>query len=88
MTALYSINLHVMGKSNVPLLSVNTLATQSERIGVKLTRGATTFNLAGWEVSVRDASVLGAIALAVVLTGALLYLFLAHQPRHGHASHR
>ena len=75
MTALYSINLHVMGKSNVPLLSVNTLATQSERIGVKLMRGATTFNLAGWEVSVRDASVLAAIALAVALTGALLYWF-------------
>jgi putative ABC transport system permease protein len=76
MTALYSINLHVMGKSNVPLLSVNTLATQSERIGIKLMRGATSFNLAGWEVSVRDASVLGAIVLAVVLTGALLYWFL------------
>ena len=55
MTALYSINLHVMGKSNVPLLSVNTLATQSERIGVKLMRGATSFSLVGWEVSVRDA---------------------------------
>ena len=76
MTALYSINLHIMGKSNVPLLSVNTLATQSERIGVKLMRGATRFNLAGWDVSVRDASVLGAIVLAVVLTGGLLYWFL------------
>ncbi len=76
MTALYSINLHIMGKSNVPLLSVTTLATQSEQIGLKLMRGATSFNLAGWEVSVRDASVLGAVALAVALTGVLLYLFL------------
>ncbi len=76
MTALYSINLHIMGRSNVPLLSVNTLATQSEQIAVKLMRGATTFDLAGWEVSVRDASVLAAVALAVALTGALLYLFL------------
>jgi len=76
MTALYSINLHVMGRSNVPLLAVTTLATQSERIGIKLTGGVTTFNLAGWEVSVRDASVLCAIALAVLLTGTLLYLFL------------
>src|SRR5271157_6519415 len=59
MTALYSINLHIMGKSNVPLLSVTTLATQSERIGIKLMQGATTFSLAGWEVSVRDVSVLG-----------------------------
>ena len=76
MTALYSVNLHVMGKSNVPLLSVNTLAAQSERIGVKLMRGATNFGFAGWEVSVRDASVLCAIAVAVAVTGSLLYWFL------------
>ena len=76
MTALYSVNLHIMGRSNLPLLSVTTFATQSEQIGVKVMRGATAFNLAGWEVSVRDASVLGAIVLAVTLTGTLLYLFL------------
>jgi putative ABC transport system permease protein len=76
MTALYSINLHVMGSSNIPLLSVNTLVTQSERIGLKLMRGAASISVAGWEVSVRDASVLAAIVLAVVLTGALLYWFL------------
>jgi putative tryptophan/tyrosine transport system permease protein len=76
MTALYSVNLHIMGKSNVPLLRVNTLVTQSEQVGLKLTGGATGFHLAGWEVSVRDASVLGAVALAVTLTGTLLYVFL------------
>ena len=76
MTALYSVNLHVMGSSNISLLGVNTLATQSERIGVKLMRGATSFDLAGWDVSVRDAMVLAAIVLAVLLTGTLLYWFL------------
>lgn len=76
MTALYSVNLHVMGSSNLSLLGVNTLATQAERIGVKLMRGATTFDLAGWDVSVRDGMVLGAIVLAVLLTGTLLYWFL------------
>ena len=76
MTALYSINLHIMGRSNVPLLSVTTLATQSEQIGIKLMRGSTSFDLAGWEVSVRDASVLAAVGLVVALTGTLLYLFL------------
>src|SRR5436305_7595240 len=30
MTALYSVNLHVMGKSNVPLLSSTTLLTGAE----------------------------------------------------------
>jgi putative ABC transport system permease protein len=76
MTALYSVNLHVMGSSNVPLLSVKTLATQSEGIGLKVMRGATSFDLVGWDVSVRDASVLGAIFLSVLLTGTLLYWFL------------
>jgi len=76
MTALYSVNLHVMGSSNISLLGVNTLATQSERIGVKLMRGATSFDLVGWDVSVRDTMVLTAIVLAVLLTGALLYWFL------------
>ena len=75
MTALYSVNLHVMGRSNVPLLSVNTLATQAERIGLRITRGVTSLSVIGWEVSVRDASILCAIALAVALTGTLLYLF-------------
>lgn len=76
MTALYSVNLHVMGSSNISLLGVNTLSTQSERIGVKLMGGATSFDLAGWDVSVRDAMVLAAIVLAVLLTGTLLYWFL------------
>ena len=75
MTALYSINLHVMGRSNLSLLSANTLATQSERVGVRLMGGRTVMNLVGWEVSVRDVSVLCAILLAVLLTASLLYLF-------------
>ena len=33
MTALYSINLHVMGKSNVPLLNETTLVTYAEQFG-------------------------------------------------------
>ena len=76
MTALYSVNLHVMGRSNVPLLSVNTLVTQAERIGVRFTGGVVSFRLTGWEVSVRDASVLCSIVFAVALACTLLYLFL------------
>ena len=76
MTALYSVNLHVMGRSNVPLLSVNTLVTQAERIGIRFTGGVTSFKLTGWDVSVRDAAVLCAIVLAVTLACTLLYLFL------------
>ena len=76
MTALYSINLHVMGRSNVPLLSVTTLASEAERIGLRLTHGVASLSLVGWQVSVRDAAVLCAIAIVVALTSTLLYLFL------------
>src|SRR5260370_40720850 len=38
--------------------------------------GATSLDIAGCEVSVRDASVLDAVGLVVTLTAALLYLFL------------
>src|SRR6266545_2092095 len=75
MTSLYSINLHIMGKSNVPLLSATTLVTQAERTGTRLMGGADSLNLAGWEISVRDASVFCAIVVAVVLVAALLYWF-------------
>jgi putative ABC transport system permease protein len=75
MTALYSINLHVMGKSNVPLSGENTLANYAERIGMKLLGGAESFGLWGWDVAARDASML-LLALAVsAIIGALIYVF-------------
>src|SRR5919108_5798900 len=40
MTALYSVNLHIMGKSNVPLLSERTLATMAEAAARRALGGA------------------------------------------------
>ena len=75
MTALYSINLHIMGKSNVPLVSERTFATLAESAGMRLL-GAARFPVGGWEVTTRDASVL-VVALAIAaIVGSLLYLFL------------
>ncbi len=74
MTALYSVNLHVMGKSNVPLMSHKTLATQAEQIGGSLF-GQSSVKLARWEVSSRDASMLLMAFGATVFTAALLYIF-------------
>jgi putative ABC transport system permease protein len=74
MTALYSINLHVMGKSNVPLLSAQTLATHAEQIGVRVV-GGNEINVLGWEVAIRDASVLVLMLIAICGTAALLYAF-------------
>jgi putative ABC transport system permease protein len=75
MTSLYSVNLHVMGKSNVPLLSVDTLATSAERAGTWVTRGAASIDILGWEVAARDLSILIAVFLIIVALGALLYAF-------------
>ena len=74
MTALYSVNLHVMGRSNVPLLSERTLATMAERAGTRVL-GAERLHLIGWEVSTRDVSVLMVALLAAVLAGAILFVF-------------
>jgi putative ABC transport system permease protein len=74
MTALYSINLHVMGRSNVPLLSERTLATMAERAGTAVL-GTERVLVIGWEVSTRDLSVLILALLAATLTGAMLFVF-------------
>jgi len=74
MTALYSINLHVMGKSNVPLLSANTLVTHAERLGA-VVGGEGPLNFLGWEISIRDASVLVIVFVAITATSIVLYAF-------------
>jgi putative ABC transport system permease protein len=74
MTGLYSVNLHVMGKSNVPLLSGTSLATWAERLGHTIF-GDLDYNLLGWMVSVRDlVMLLGALAL-IVTACLVLYAF-------------
>ena len=75
MTGLYSVNLHVMGRSNIPLLEVTTLATFAENLGVRIFGGAANLNIAGWAVSVRDMSMLLSILLFVVAVCILMYFF-------------
>jgi putative ABC transport system permease protein len=73
MTALYSVNLRVMGKSNVPLMSDRTLASEAGWLGEKLL-GVSVVNVIGWNVAVADLSMLvGAFICAVV--GALVVYF-------------
>ncbi len=75
MTALYSVNLHVMGKSNVPLISEKTLSSYAETLGQRIGRGVPSINVFGWDVSLHDASVLVLMLLISVLTGCVVYLF-------------
>jgi len=79
MTALYSINLRVMGKSNVPLLNETTLATRAEQVGHAVFGAAPELKVAGWMVGVRDASILLCVLAFVVLAGVLLYFFFQTQ---------
>lgn len=75
MTALYSVNLHVMGKSNVPLVNTATFVTQAEKITAAVFGSQTELAVFGATVSARDLSVLLFSLLAVVATGVVLYFF-------------
>ncbi len=61
MTALYSINLHIMGKSNLPLLSEDTIITKIEALNL---------------LANKEMTILLATLLIVSLFGIVLYLFL------------
>jgi putative ABC transport system permease protein len=75
MTALYSINLHIMGKSNVPLLSSATLLSAVERAAARIFGGNAPLSVMGWEVGVRDAAGLAASSMAILAASLILYAF-------------
>jgi putative ABC transport system permease protein len=75
MTGLYSVNLHIMGRSNVPLLSSTTLSTYAQSMGTTILGGPKPLNILGWDVTVIDASTLVLVFLAIALVGGGLYWF-------------
>lgn len=77
MTALYSVNLHVMGRSNIPLMQARTLISYSEKAGQWMV-GANDFNLLGWRIGSGDAAVLVMALLAAGIVAYGLYLFFSH----------
>jgi len=74
MTALYSINLRIMGRSNLPLLNENTLATQADRLGLRLLGGPHAMVL-GWEVGARDIALLLMVPVLVAFVAVVLFFF-------------
>ncbi len=79
MTALYSVNLRIMGRSNLPLISERTLASMAEQAGIALAGGARDVHLWGWEIAVRDAAMLVvSAAVAAAVLGALYAFFRTH----------
>ena len=74
MTGLYSVNLHVMGKSNVPLLSADSFTTWVERLG-QAWFGGPEANVLGWLVSARDVAMLVVVLGLIVAVCLVLYWF-------------
>ena len=75
MTALYSVNLHVMGKSNVPLLSQFTLFTWAENFSIAVSGKDAVTNIMGWSVSVKDLWILLFCLIMIVLFSLILLWF-------------
>jgi len=76
MTALYSVNLRVMGKSNIPLLSQKTLITSFESFSQYIFSNTDIINIAGWSVPAKDLSVLILTAIIIIVFAVILYVFL------------
>jgi len=74
MTALYSINLHIMGKSNIPLLSSRSLITMTESAIIRVVPRET-ISIAGWEVARRDLSSLLFALFCATVIGLVMYWF-------------
>ena len=79
MTALYSVNLRVMGGSNIPLSTSHTFASAASEFGLLLSSGAETLPWLGWKVPVHDLSIRKAsIAISVITAVALFMFFNTH----------
>jgi putative ABC transport system permease protein len=75
MTALYSINLHVMGKSNIPLLSETTVFTWIENLSNRVSGIDARTIIIGWEVATRDLWLLMFCFLAILMFCCILWWF-------------
>lgn len=74
MTALYSVNLRVMGRSNLALLNARTISTHASEIATRLF-GKNDIHLFGWNVNTHDLVMLALMAFVVAGAGAILCAF-------------
>jgi putative ABC transport system permease protein len=74
MTGLYSVNLHIMGRSNISVLDSSTLSTYAERAAMAFVHQRNLHAL-GWEISVQEASLLAFSFLFIVVAGLVMYIF-------------
>jgi putative ABC transport system permease protein len=74
MTALYSVNLRIMGKSNIPLMTGTNMVTQAEEWGKRFF-GQASLMAWGWEVPVRDAALILMVPALILAVSVLLFFF-------------
>jgi putative ABC transport system permease protein len=75
MTSLYSINLTIMGRSNIPLLSDTTVITILERISDRMLGVSAKAVLLGWSIPCRNLAVLLILLAVLAVFSLALYLF-------------
>jgi len=76
MTALYSVNLRIMGRSNIPLLDTKTVSEIPEKLLLDFTGGNKNLLFFGWQVSLIDLAVFISSLILCALIGWLLNKFL------------
>lgn len=75
MTALYSVNLHVMGKSNIPLLDQTTVFTWIEKLSATVSGADGKSLILGWEVATKDLWLMLFCLVAIVIFCFVLFWF-------------
>ena len=76
MTALYSINLRVMGRSNIPLMNVSDISKQAENLLTRWTGHADAINLLGWRTPVHEVAMLLTVLLITLAVAHAIHCFL------------
>jgi putative ABC transport system permease protein len=71
MTALYSVNLRVMGRSNLPLFKEQTVVTMAQN----MTSAESKWQLLRWEIPVQEIYVVGLVLIVIGLVAAAMYAF-------------
>ncbi len=75
MTALYSVNLRIMGKSNISLMSSRTLAHSAKTLGNRIFGNRETIGVWRWTIETQDLYSLGLFSLLVLVAVLALYFF-------------
>ena len=74
MTALYSINLRIMAKSNIPLMNEHAMVAQADEWGRQLF-GAANVVIWGWDVPARDAMLVLMVPVLIAFIAVVLFWF-------------